>query len=446
MTATNIKKNEIQEQFISGDEAIAIGVKLAKPDVIAAYPITPQTIVVERLAEMVETGELETEYMYVESEHSALAAVMGASVMGVRTFTATSSQGLLYMAEVLHYASGGRVPIVMMNANRSVALPWSIFGDQRDSLSLLDSGWIQVYVENAQESLDMILQAYALAEHPEVLTPVMVNLDGFILTHTYEKVEVPSEKQVKTFLPPFKLEGQMDLNAPKNLFFTSSPTHNMAFKYQQHEAMLKSKTIIKNIDEEYSKITGRSYGGLVEAYKCQDAEAIIITLGSVTGLVRNVVDELREEGQKVGVLKIRYMRPFPEEEIATYTASAKAIAVLEKDISFGYQGTVFTNVAAALYESRAKLYNYIAGLGGKDIKEDEIRDIYTQLYEKLFEHKKTAQIIAERADATGTYRSVSVSLVEEDEARKLVNLETKRQKTQENQVIFVGLEGESYGN
>lgn len=441
MIENNIKERDIEEQFISGDEAVAIGVKLAKPDVIAAYPITPQTIVVERLAEMVETGELEAEYMYVESEHSALAAVMGASVMGVRTFTATSSQGLLYMAEVLHYASGGRIPLVMMNANRSVALPWSIFGDQRDSLSLLDSGWIQVYVENAQESLDMILQAYALAEHPEVLTPVMVNLDGFILTHTYEKVEVPSEKQVKAFLPSFKLEGQMDLNAPKNLFFTSSPAHNMAFKYQQHEAMLKAKDIIKNIDDQYSKITGRSYGGLVEAYKCQDAEVIVITLGSVTGLVRNVVDELREKGQKVGVLKIRYMRPFPEEEIIKYTASAKAIAVLEKDISFGYQGTVFTNVTAALQESKAKLYNYIAGLGGKDIKEDEIKDIYADLYEKLLEHKKTAQIIAERADTTGTYRSASVSLVEEREADKLINLETKRLSPHGNQVVFVGLEG-----
>ena len=247
MTEVNQIEDQVEELFISGDEAVAIGVKLAKPDVIAAYPITPQTIVVERLAEMVETGELASEYMYVESEHSALAAVMGASVMGVRTFTATSSQGLLYMAEVLHYASGGRVPLVMMNANRSVALPWSIFGDQRDSLSLLDSGWIQVYVENAQESLDMILQAYALAEHKDVLTPVMVNLYGFILTHTYEKVEVPSSQQVKSFLPPFELQGKLDLKSPKNLFFTSSPAHNMGFKKQQHDAMIGAKAIIESI-------------------------------------------------------------------------------------------------------------------------------------------------------------------------------------------------------
>ncbi len=369
--------------FVSGDEAIALGVKLAKPLVIAAYPITPQTIVVERLAEMVEKGELESEYMYVESEHSALAAVMGASVMGARTFTATSSQGLLYMAEVLHYAAGGRVPLVMMNANRSVALPWSIFGDQRDSLSLLDSGWIQVYVEDAQESLDMILQAYALAENPTVLTPVMVNLDGFILTHTYQSVEVPSEKQVSDFLPPFNLEQKMDLKQPKNLFFTSSPKHNMAFKYQQHKAAWEAKAVINAIDKKYGELTGRSYGGLVEAYKCEDAERIIITLGSITGLVRDVVDEKRSLGEKVGVLKIRYMRPFPEEEIIEHTKVAKAIAVLEKDISFGHQGTVYTHVASALRRKEQSLYNYVGGLGGKDIKKDEIEEIFEDLQASL---------------------------------------------------------------
>lgn len=370
---------ESNKEFVSGDEAVAIGVKLAKPNVISAYPITPQTIVVERLSEMVERGELEAEYMHVESEHSALSSVMGASVLGARTFTATSSQGLLYMAEVMHYASGGRVPLVMMNANRSVALPWSIFGDQRDSLSLLDSGWIQIYVEDAQESLDMILQAYALAEHKEVLTPVMVNLDGFILTHTYECIDVPSKEQVSKFLPKFELEHKMDLNNPKNLFFSSSPGNNLAFKYQQNLAMEKSKEIIKALDEKYKNITGRAYGGLVEAYKCEDADEIIITLGSISGLVRNVIDELRENGHKVGLLKIRYMRPFPDEEIRKYTKTAKSIGVLEKDISFGYRGTVYTNVSSALRKSKAKVINYVAGLGGKNIKKEEIKDIFTDL-------------------------------------------------------------------
>lgn len=366
-------------QFVSGDEAVAIGVRLAKPKVIAAYPITPQTIVVERLADMVEDGSLDSEYMYVESEHSALSAVMGASVLGARTFTATSSQGLLYMAEVLYYAAGGRVPLVMMNANRSLALPWSIFGDQRDSLSQLDSGWIQVYVENAQESIDMIIQAYAIAEHEKVLTPVMVNLDGFILTHTYESVEVPAQEDVDRFLPEFNLKEKMDLNNPKNLFFTSAPQHNIGFKYQQHKALLDSKEIIKQVDARYKEIIGRDYGGLVDAYLCEDAEHIIVTLGSITGLVRDVVDELRAEGKKVGVLKIRYMRPFPEEEIREYTKSAKAIAVLEKDISFGYQGTVYTNVLAALVNKNIISLNYIAGLGGRDIKKSEIEQIFEEI-------------------------------------------------------------------
>ena len=187
--------------FISADDAVAHGVRLAQPNVISAYPITPQTVVVERLSEMVEDGSLKSEFMHVESEHSALSACMGASAMGARAFTATSSQGLLYMAECLHYASGGRFPIVMMNANRSLALPWSIYGDHRDSLSQLDSGWIQVYVEDAQESLDMTLQAFAIAENLDVLTPVMVNLDGFTLTHTYETVEIPSQEAVDKRLP-----------------------------------------------------------------------------------------------------------------------------------------------------------------------------------------------------------------------------------------------------
>ncbi len=365
--------------FVSGDEAVALGVMLAKPKVIAAYPITPQTIVVERLAEMVEKRELDAQYMYVESEHSALAAVMGASVLGARTFTATSSQGLLYMAEVMHYASGGRVPLVMMNANRAVALPWSIFGDQRDSLSLLDSGWIQAYVEDAQESLDMIIQAYAITENNKVLTPVMINLDGFVLTHTFEAIEVPTEEQVSEFLPEFNLEGKMDLDNPKNLFFSSSPSDNILFKIQQHQAVEDARNIIVELDKQYEDITGRGYGGLASGYKTEDADTIIVTLGSITGLVRDVVDSLRNVGHKVGVVKIRFMRPFPEKEILELCRNAKKIGVLEKDISFGYHGAVYTNVADALKTTGIELVNYIAGLGGKNISFNDIENIFIEL-------------------------------------------------------------------
>jgi pyruvate ferredoxin oxidoreductase alpha subunit len=375
-----LKKNI---DFVSGDEAVAIGVKLCKPNVIAAYPITPQTIVVERLSDMVADGELNSEYMHVESEHSALSASMGASAVGARTFTATSSQGLLYMAECLHYASGGRFPIVMMNANRSVALPWSIYGDQRDSLSLLDCGWIQVYVEDAQESLDMIIQAYAIAENQKVLTPVMVNLDGFVLTHTYEKVEIPSEEEVDGFLPTFNTPYKMDLENPKNMAFSSSPNDNMEFKYQQHKAVLDSMGVIKEVDKSFYKKFGRKYGGLIETYFCDDAEIVIVALGSICGTIRTVIDELRSEGKKAGLLKIRFMRPFPKDEILEVLKNVKAVSVIDKDISFGYEGTVYTNVNSALLKAEKKIitHNFIAGLGGRDISKDDIRLMFEKSYD-----------------------------------------------------------------
>ena len=369
--------------FISGNEAVAEGVRLVLPHVIAAYPITPQTIVVERLAEMVEDGSLTSEFLHVESEHSALSASMGASAIGARTFTATSSQGLLYMAECLHYASGGRFPIVMMNANRSLALPWSIYGDHRDSLSLLDSGWIQIYVEDAQESLDMAIQSFAIAENQKVLTPVMLNLDGFTLTHTYELVEIPSKEEVNTFLPAFETSFKMDLENPKNMGFSSTPADNMEFKYQQHKAVIDAKEVIATVDAAFGKQFGRTYGGLIDAYRCCDAEFIVICLGSVTGTCRSVVDELRNEGWNVGVLKIRFMRPFPEREIVEVTRGAKAIAVIDRDISFGFEGTVFTNVNSALATANSELLklNFIAGLGGRDISKEGIRQIFTDLKE-----------------------------------------------------------------
>jgi len=377
-----MKTNKI---FISGDEAVAQGVKLSRPHVVAAYPITPQTITVERLSEMVEAGEMDAEYMHVESEHSAISATMGASAVGARTFTASSSQGLLYMAEGLHYCSGGRWPVVMMNANRSVALPWSIYGDQRDSLSLLDSGWIQVYVEDAQEALDMIIQAYKIAEHKDVLTPMMVNLDGFILTHTYELVEIPDQEMVDQFLPPFETPNKMSFENPKNLGFSSRPDDNTEFKYQQNEAMFNAIDVIRKTDEDFTEMFGRKYHGMVEEYMCEDADVVLVALGSVCGTVRVVVDKLRAEGKKVGLLKIRYMRPFPVEEVKDLAKRVKAMGVIDKDISFGYEGTVYTNVNSAISQIDKYVYksNFIGGLGGRDITKAEIEDMYNKLYAGL---------------------------------------------------------------
>lgn len=369
------------KKFLSGDEAFAEGVRLARPQVISAYPITPQTIVVERLSEMVEDGSLHSEFIHVESEHSALSCAIGASAVGARAFTATSSQGLLYMSECLPYASGGRFPIVMMNANRSTALPWNIYGDQRDSISQLDSGWIQVYAENAQEGLDLALMSYYIAEHKDVSTPFMVNLDGFVLTHTYETVDIPTQKQADTFLPSYETENKLDIDAPKNLAFSAGPEHNYIFKYKEHKALLRAKSVIAEAEKKFAEIFGRQYSGLLETYLIDDADYILITLGSIAGLCCEIADSMRAEGKKVGVVRLRYIRPFPTEELALAVKNAKAVGVLEKDISFGNEGAIFTNVNSALFRSGINIpsYNFIGGLGGKNISHEDIAEIFDRI-------------------------------------------------------------------
>ncbi|MGN0613337.1 MAG: transketolase C-terminal domain-containing protein [Porcipelethomonas sp.] len=369
------------KKFLSGDEAFAEGIRLACPAVISAYPITPQTIVVERLSEMVESGRSGAEFIHVESEHSALSCAMGASAAGVRTFTATSSQGLLYMTECLYYASGGRFPIVMMNANRSTALPWNIYGDQRDSLSQLDSGWIQAYAENAQESLDLALMSYYIAEHKSVSTPFMVNLDGFILTHTYEEVDIPDDEQAGKFLPLYETDNKLDPDQPKNMAFSAGPDYNCIFKYKEHEGIKNAVPVIAEAEERFAEIFGRKYSGLVDTYRTEDADYIMITLGSIAGLCRETADRLRESGIKAGVIRLRYLRPFPYEELVKAVGNAKAVGVLEKDISFGNEGTVFTNVNSALYKAGKSIpsYNFIGGLGGRDISADDIKDAFEKI-------------------------------------------------------------------
>ena len=368
-------------KFLSGNEAFAEGIRLARPQVISAYPITPQTIVVERLSEMVEDGSLTAEYVHVESEHSALSCAIGASAAGARAFTATSSQGLLYMAECLYYAAGGRFPIVMMNADRSTALPWNIYGDQRDSLSQLDSGWIQAYAENAQEALDLALMSYRIAENEKVSTPFMANLDGFILTHTYELVDIPAQELADRFLPPYVTENRIDFDSPRNMAFSAGPDTNFIFKYKEHKGVLAAREVISDTEKEFAEIFGRKYTGLTENYRTDDADYIIVTLGSIAGLCRETADKLREKGVKAGVVRIRYMRPFPNKEIADVIKKAKAYAVLEKDISFGNEGTVYTNVNSALKKAGIGVRgsNYIGGLGGRNISAEDIEKIYSSI-------------------------------------------------------------------
>lgn len=382
------------KRFLSGDEAFAEGVRLARPQVISAYPITPQTVVVERLSEMVEAGDLAAEYVHVESEHSALSCAIGASATGARTFTATSSQGLLYMAECLTYASGGRFPIVMMNANRSTALPWNIYGDQRDSLALLDHGWIQVYAENNQEALDLALMAYAVAEDERVQTPVMVNLDGFALTHTYETVEVPSPEQADAFLPPYQTKNRFDFEHPTNIGFSAGPEYNRYFKYQEHQDLLNAPAVIEEVEQRFAQVFGRRYPGLVEAVQCEDADYVLVTLGSAAGLVRTVVESLRAQGLRVGLLRVRYLRPLPTVALAAALGNAKAVAVLEKDVSFGAEGTVFTNVNSALQQAgvRVPTYDFIGGLGGDDIMPVQVEAIFRTLVRSVSEGAEVPRV------------------------------------------------------
>ena len=371
----------MSKRFLSGNEAFAEGIRLAKPDVISAYPITPQTIVVERLSEMVEDGSLKSEFIHVESEHSALSCAIGASASGARAFTATSSQGLLYMAECLYYASGGRFPIVMMNADRSTALPWNIYGDQRDSLSQRDSGWIQVSAENAQEALDLALMSWKIAEDARVSTPVMVNLDGFVLTHTYETVEIPEQAQADRFLPPYVTGNRIDFDDPKNMAFSAGPDTNFIFKYKAHRGMLAAKEVVAETEDAFAEIFGRRYSGLLDSYRTEDADYILVTLGSIAGLCRETADRLREQGIRAGVVRIRYMRPFPNAEIAAALQNAKAFGVLEKDISFGNEGTVYTNVNSALQKAGVRIpgYNFIGGLGGRNISAGDIAQMFADI-------------------------------------------------------------------
>ncbi|MBR1888892.1 MAG: hypothetical protein IJ810_02940, partial [Candidatus Methanomethylophilus sp.] len=284
-----------------------------------------------------------------------------------------------YMAECLPYAAGGRFPIVMMNADRSIALPWNIYGDQSDSTSQISSGWIQAYATNAQEALDMAIMAYRIAEDPLVSTPFMVNLDGFNLTHTYENVDIPDQEQVDRYLPPYVTDNRLNMDRPVNMGFSAGPAYNTLFKMSQHRGMMNAADVVPKAEREFAEIFGRRYSGATEGYLLDDAEYVIVTLGCISGLCMDVARDLREKGIRTGVLRIRYLRPFPEEEIISMLKDAKAICVLEKDISFGNAGVVFTEVRSALHGIPCSVCNRIAGLGGRDISRYDIERTFLEL-------------------------------------------------------------------
>ncbi|KZX15467.1 pyruvate synthase subunit PorA [Methanobrevibacter cuticularis] len=359
-------------KVITANEAIAEAVKLSKPKVVPVYPITPQTTISEYLAKFVSNGDLEAEYIRVESEHSALSAAIGASGTGVRVFTATSSQGLMLMHEIIFAAAGMRMPIVMADANRAISAPLNIWNDQQDSISQRDSGWMQIYVENAQEALDSVIQSYKVSENDNVLLPSMVCLDGFILTHTVEPVDIPDPELVEKFLPEFEPKyAFLDPTRPMSLGSLTDPDYYMEARYQVEEAMENSLEVIKNVDDEFGEIFGRKHG-LVEPYKCDDAEIVIVAMGSICSTIRTVIDDLREKGEKIGLLKIRVYRPFPSEEINKILRDVPKVAVVDKNVSFGTGGALYNDIKV---KTDKEAYDFIIGLGGRDITPIEIEEI-----------------------------------------------------------------------
>ena len=383
-----------ESMALSGDEAVAYAAKQSEVDVVAAYPITPQTIIVEKFSEYVANGEVQTEFVCVESEHSALTACLAASATGARAFTATASAGLALMHEMLFVTSGCRAPVVMAIANRALSAPINIHGDHSDSMAQRDSGWIQMYAENAQEVYDSIIQAFRIAEDLNVLLPVMVGLDGFTLSHTLENVEALTDDVVKQFVgtrqfpnvlthegttAPFKLDPENPMTigplALQNYYFE--------FKRQQEEAMENALSVIQKVNSEYAEISGRSYGnGLIEAYCLKDAEVAAVCLGSTAGTMKTIVDGLRQEGVKAGLLRLRTFRPLPVEEIRRALRNVKAVAVMDRCISFGGNGgPLFHEMRHMFYDVNPRPYfvNYIYGLGGRDTSPQELRTIYEDL-------------------------------------------------------------------
>ena len=369
----------------TGNHIAALAAKLAKPDVVAAYPITPQTTVVEKIAEYVEKGEFYGDYICVESEHSAMSACIGASAAGARTFTATSSHGLLLMHEMLHWAALARLPIVMVNVNRAIGPGWTIWSDQNDSMAQRDTGWIQIFCSSNQEIFDTTIQAFKLAEHKDVQLPVMVCYDGFILSHTSMPVKVPDEKDIDEFLPKREPQWLLDVDNPVTHGNIIMPKDYPKIRKAMQEAQEKAKELIPKIAEEWKERFGTYHGGLIEKYRCEDADYILISYAALGAESKVAIDEMRKEGIKIGLARLRSFRPFPVEDI-TSLAKESDLIVIDRSISLGMEGPVFTEVKASLYGiSDAKVYGFIAGLGGKDVTFKDIEKMCKKVVEDRYE-------------------------------------------------------------
>jgi pyruvate ferredoxin oxidoreductase alpha subunit len=365
---------------LEGSRAVAEAVALCRPEVICAYPISPQTHIVEGLSQLVKTGELAPcEYVNVESEFAAMSVAIGASAAGARTYTATASQGLLYMVEAIYNASGLGLPIVMTVANRAIGSPINIWNDHSDSMSQRDSGWIQLYVESNQEAVDVHIQAYRLAE--ELSLPVMVCMDGFILTHAFERVEVPAQEQVDAWLPPFVPRQVLDPDAPMTIGAMVGPEAFFEVRYLMHAKQQQALDAIPQVAGEFEQSFCRASGGLMRPYRCEDAETIVVALGSVLGTIEDVIDELRDEGVPIGALALKCFRPFPLDEVREALGSAERVVVVEKAFAVGAGGIVGQYVRLALSGLPVNVYDVVAGLGGRAITTASLRRLFEEAVE-----------------------------------------------------------------
>ena len=363
--------------------AMAEAVKLAKAEVIAAYPITPQTHIVEHLSDLVANGELDAEYVPVESEQSAMSACIGSSAAGARTYTATSSQGLMLMAEMVFIAPMLRLPIVMAVANRAVSGPINIWNDHSDIMIIRDCGWIQIFAENGQEATDMSIISFKIAEDPRVMMPLILNIDGFTLSHFIEPIVFPEEDKIKQYLPPYETSHKLDITKPMSLGALGPPEVYSEARKAMDDALLASKAGVIRGFEEFAEIFGRKYN-LVESYRAEDAETIIVAMGSISETAMVAVDEMRAAGEKVGLVRIRLWRPFPVEEFLAAVEGAKYLAVVDRHFTPGFpEGPVATEVRALMYnnDNRPKIANFVLGLGGRDVPRNHFKHIVEQVKE-----------------------------------------------------------------
>ena len=368
---------------VTGNHAAAWGARVARVQVVAAYPITPQTTVVEKIAEFVEKGELDAIYIRVESEHSAMTACIGASAVGARTFTATAAHGLALMHECLWWASASRLPIVMAVVNRAMGPGWNIWTDYGDTMAQRDLGWIQIYCADNQEVFDSVLQAYKLCEDHRVLLPCMVDLEAFILSHTYMPVRVPPQDEVDDWLPPYEPAWALDPEEPithGNLVF---PAHYMEFRYLMQEAMERAKELIPEVGRDYKKRFGLTGLDFLETYRCEDAEMIILTMGTMGVEARISVDRLREKGIRAGVARLRVFRPFPVEHIRRLAEEAEMLTIIDRHISYGAEGALAmeTKWALCALDERPPMTSFIAGIGGRDVTYKDIERMASKAYE-----------------------------------------------------------------